>query len=77
MPAAIGRPCPICGKPMLAGQALDLDHTVPLIVSPYATGDRMVHAKCNRGRGLGGASKASWAAGDPAKLARILTAQNF
>jgi hypothetical protein len=43
LPRAIGTPCSRCGEPMLAGQALDLDHT----------DDRrgykgFSHAECNR-----------------------------
>lgn len=50
LPAAIGIPCPLCGKVMTADQALDLDHTVPLIVDPASRGDRICHASCNRRR---------------------------
>lgn len=40
--AAIGQPCCLCGEPMLAGQALALDHT------PDRTAYRgMAHATCN------------------------------
>ena len=46
---AIGYICPLCGKPMLAGQPLDLDHTIRLIDNPHSRGDRIVHANCNRG----------------------------
>lgn len=46
LPDAYGRPCPRCGRPMLPGQPLDLDHT----------DDRggylgMAHARCNRAAG--------------------------
>lgn len=47
--AAVGQTCPLCLKPMLAGQELDLDH------SPRADrrgpGDRITHATCNRAAG--------------------------
>jgi hypothetical protein len=40
---AHGRPCCLCGEPMLPGQDLDLDH------APDGSGYRgMAHAKCNR-----------------------------
>jgi hypothetical protein len=43
LPTAIGRPCSRCGQPMLAGQALDLDHT------DDRRGYRgFAHAECNR-----------------------------
>lgn len=50
LPKAIGTACPLCGQPMLAGQPLDLDHTVPLAIDATAKGDRIVHATCNRAR---------------------------
>lgn len=49
LPLAYGTPCPRCGAPMLAGQALDLGHTVGLRVDPTSRGDRIEHAACNRG----------------------------
>ena len=48
---AVGLPCPLCGSLMQEGEALDLDHTVPLSVDPRSKGDRVVHASCNRSRG--------------------------
>jgi hypothetical protein len=44
MPYSIGRPCHFCGKPMLPGQVLDLDHR------PDGGGGYrgMSHAVCNR-----------------------------
>lgn len=43
---AIGRDCPHCGLPMLAGEPLDLDHTTD------RNGYRgMAHASCNRSEG--------------------------
>jgi hypothetical protein len=53
LPAAIGTPCPLCGELMLSGQALDLDHRVRLVDDATSVADRIVHAKCNRGRGVG------------------------
>lgn len=50
LPAAIGTLCPLCGHIMQADDALDLDHTVPLIVDVTARGDRIIHASCNRRR---------------------------
>lgn len=50
LPRFIGLPCAICGDIMQAGDALDLDHTVPLMDDPASKGDRIVHAGCNRGR---------------------------
>lgn len=51
LPAAIGQPCPLCEKTMLAGQALDLDHSTPRVDDPASIGDRIVHASCNRAAG--------------------------
>lgn len=46
LPFAIGTPCLHCGKPMLADEALDLDHI------PGTTRYRgIVHAFCNRQEG--------------------------
>ena len=43
---AYGRPCVLCGRPMLPGQDLDLDH------APDGSGYRgMAHATCNRADG--------------------------
>lgn len=45
-PQAIGKTCHFCGEPMLAGQALALDHTED------RTGYRgMVHLSCNAADG--------------------------
>ena len=49
LPLALGKPCPRCGEPMLAGQALDLGHSVPLRLDPTSRADRIEHADCNRG----------------------------
>ena len=43
LPAAIGQLCHFCGQPMLAGQRLDLDHT--LDGSAYRG---ITHMSCNR-----------------------------
>lgn len=50
LPHAYGQPCPMCGRVMVYGQALDLDHTVPLALGGR-DGDRIAHARCNRSRG--------------------------
>lgn len=43
---AYGQPCHHCGRPMVKGQALDLDHTAD------RTGYRgFAHASCNRSDG--------------------------
>lgn len=49
LPLAYGRPCPRCGELMVRGQALDLGHTVPLMVDRNSRADRIEHAACNRG----------------------------
>ena len=46
LPYAYGIPCHFCGKPMLPGQALDLDHT-----DDRASYRGMTHASCNRADG--------------------------
>jgi hypothetical protein len=46
LPQAFGRPCLHCGRPMLPGQRLDLDHTADR--SGYRG---MTHASCNRREG--------------------------
>ena len=48
---AVGLPCALCGNLMQHGEALDLDHSVPLSVDAMSKGDRVVHASCNRSRG--------------------------
>ena len=48
LPVAYGKPCAICGQPMTADQKLDLDHTISVMLG--GIGDRIVHARCNRGR---------------------------
>lgn len=44
-----GTPCPVCGKPMLAGQKLDAGHSTDLRIDRSAKADRLEHAGCNRG----------------------------
>lgn len=57
LPAAINTHCPICGLLMLAGDLLELDHTVPAALSGGRSGgDRIVHRHCNRRRGANLAS---------------------
>jgi hypothetical protein len=52
LPYAYDTTCPMCGLLMLEGQALDLDHTLPVILGGGGEpGDRMVHASCNRSSG--------------------------
>ena len=48
LPLALGMPCPLCGKTMLSGQALDLHHPVRLVDDATSIGTQIVHAKCNR-----------------------------
>jgi 5-methylcytosine-specific restriction endonuclease McrA len=50
LPAAIGKRCPFCGLPMLIGQKLELDHSIPRALGGRH-GDRMAHAVCNRRAG--------------------------
>jgi len=51
LPLACGEPCPLCGETMTAEQQLDLHHSISAMQG--GIGDRIVHAKCNRGRGQG------------------------
>jgi hypothetical protein len=52
MTAAIGHPCPLCGRTMMPGQTLDLDHSTRLVDNPNSVGDRIMHSACNRGGGF-------------------------
>lgn len=36
---------------MLRGQALDLGHSTDVALDPFAKGDRIEHASCNRSAG--------------------------
>jgi 5-methylcytosine-specific restriction endonuclease McrA len=51
LPYAIGETCAYCGRVMRDGEALDLDHSLPLALGGSGAGDRMVHASCNRAAG--------------------------
>jgi len=48
LPLAIGTRCALCGKVMLAHEALDLHHPTRLVDDPASIGTQIVHAKCNR-----------------------------
>jgi hypothetical protein len=50
LPYAYGTACPLCGETMNYGQALDLDHEVPLSVDALSVGTRITHSGCNRRR---------------------------
>jgi len=49
LPLAYGTACPRCGELMLAGEQLDLGHSIPLRVDQTSRADRIEHAHCNRG----------------------------
>lgn len=49
--SALNTACPLCGRVMRRGDALDLDHSTPLVHSTTSVGDRIVHASCNRAAG--------------------------
>lgn len=51
LPQAYGTPCPKCGKLMLQGQDLDLDHDLPRALGGRAGQGRMAHRHCNRSHG--------------------------
>jgi 5-methylcytosine-specific restriction endonuclease McrA len=63
LPLAYGTPCPICQRIMQKGDALDLDHSVPL-AEGGRRGDRIVCARCNRSEGgkLGAQRRGRWQA---------------
>ena len=46
------QPCPICGRAMAVGMALDLDHAVPLAMGGGPTWRQLTHAHCNRSKGV-------------------------
>lgn len=47
---AVGQACPLCGYEMRIGQALDLDHEVPISKGGRGGPVRITHAECNRAR---------------------------
>lgn len=49
LPHAIGTPCPRCSEIMHADEPLDLGHSEGLRENKYSRGDRIEHARCNRG----------------------------
>jgi hypothetical protein len=49
LPLAYGTLCEHCGRPMLPGQELDLDHEF----GPGQPATRLLHSSCNRARGAG------------------------
>lgn len=51
LPLAYGKACPLCGKPMLEGQPLDLDHVVPRVMGGSGGPTRIAHRRCNRRAG--------------------------
>lgn len=51
LPHAYGTPCPLCGRAMLKGQDLDLDHATPRALGGGLAGARIVHRHCNRSHG--------------------------
>lgn len=51
LPYAYGTYCPLCGQVMVQGQALDLDHSTPVVLGGDGAGDRIAHASCNRSAG--------------------------
>jgi hypothetical protein len=59
---------------MTAGQPLDLDHTVRLVDDPASTGDRIVHASCNRGAAP--AASGRRAAPDPANFSENMVVKS-
>lgn len=62
LPHAYGTPCPRCGRLMLHGQELDLDHVeLPRALGGRPGTGRMAHRHCNRSAGarLGNALRAA------------------
>lgn len=49
LPHAIGTPCPRCSEIMHVDEPLDLGHSEGLRENKYSRGDRIEHARCNRG----------------------------
>ena len=55
LPKAWGTPCPLCGQVMVKGQALDLDHALPIALggaNAKPNTMRITHATCNRRAGV-------------------------
>lgn len=48
--AALGMPCPGCGRAMLDVRLMDLDHSVPRALGG-TVGDRVLCRRCNRAAG--------------------------
>jgi hypothetical protein len=51
LPTAHFRPCPLCGRQMLPGQSLHLDHARPLRLGGTLADCRIVHGQCNERAG--------------------------
>ena len=51
LPLAYGKACPLCGKLMLQGQPLDLDHETPRVLGGIGGPTRIAHRRCNRRAG--------------------------
>ena len=47
----LGKPCPRCGLPMIAGQEFQAGHSVDLAIDPQAKADRLEHASCGSSAG--------------------------
>ena len=48
LPLAYGQECPLCGRVMLEGQHLDLDHVIPRVMGGAGGPVRIAHRSCNR-----------------------------
>jgi hypothetical protein len=48
LPYAYDTPCPLCGRLMLKGQFLDLDHEIPRVLGGTDGPVRITHRSCNR-----------------------------
>jgi hypothetical protein len=51
LPAAYGKPCPLCGRVMLREHRLQLDHQIPRAVGGLGGPVRIVHGVCNERAG--------------------------
>lgn len=47
----MGKPCPRCGLPMIAGQDFQAGHSVDLAVDPQGKADQLEHAHCGSSAG--------------------------